>query len=190
MTLEQFYAIRSESPDWMKNAMDIGLLTLQRRSDILNMRFDNIKNDSIYVIQQKTKKHDTGYLKIGISPQLSMVINRCRGNIPSPFLIHHRPTRGRRQVNQKEHWTQIATNTFTRTFAQARKATGLFEGWVKGTQPSFHEIRALGIKLYKDQNIDPQGLAGHASAQMTSNYDSGHDEIRWIEVEASLTLQN
>jgi len=49
------------------------------------------------------------------------------------------------------------------------------------TRPTFHEIRALGIKQYKDSGIDPQELAGHSSKKMTNNYDSGHDEIRWVE---------
>jgi hypothetical protein len=74
-------------------------------------------------------------------------------------------------------------------FDKARKACGLFAGWESGTAPSFHEIRGLGIKLYKDQGIDPQQLAGHASAQQTKNYDSGHDEIRWVETRTGLQLE-
>ncbi len=42
--------------------------------------------------------------------------------------------------------------------------------------------------MYKDQGIDPQQLAGHASAQITDNYDSGHAEIRWIEVKTGLEI--
>lgn len=49
------------------------------------------------------------------------------------------------------------------------------------SRPTFHEIKALSIKLYKDSGVDPQELAGHSSEKMTKNYDSGHDEIRWIE---------
>lgn len=55
-------------------------------------------------------------------------------------------------------------------------------------RPSFHEIRALGVKLYKDAGLDPQHLAGHASAKMTKNYDAGHDEIRWVEVSVDLKI--
>ncbi len=66
-------------------------------------------------------------------------------------------------------------------FDKARTACGLFDGWEKGTAPAFHEIRALGIKRDKDRGINPQQLAGHASERMTKNYDSRHEDIRWVE---------
>ena len=188
MTLLQFQSIRLHACLWMQNAMDLGLHTLQRRSDILNMQFDQIDGNTLCVIQQKTKKYDSGYLRITLSPELIEIIRHCRDNIPSPFLVHHRPSRGRRAVHNKEHWTQIAKQTFTREFDKARTACGLFTGWDDGTAPTFHEIRALGIKLYRDQGIDPQHLAGHASAEMTKNYDSDHADIRWTEVSAGLKL--
>ncbi len=75
--------------------------------------------------------------------------------------------------------------TLQKDFDKARTDCGLFTGWEKGTLPTFHEIRALGIKNYQDQGIDSQHLAGHASAQMTTNYDSRHEDIRWVEVNLS-----
>ena len=63
---------------------------------------------------------------------------------------------------------------------------GVFQKIPPDQLPTFHEIRALGIKLYKDSGDNPQALAGHASEEMTKNYASGHDEIRWTEVKAEL----
>ena len=74
------------------------------------------------------------------------------------------------------HWTQIKPEMITREFKEIADSLG-----IKST--SFHEIRALGIKRYKDMNKDPQQLAGHSSAKMTKNYDSDHEEIRWVETE-------
>ena len=69
----------------------------------------------------------------------------------------------------------------TREFKEVRDSLEIFKGITMNTRPTFHEIRALGIKEYKDAGFDPQELAGHSSEKMTKNYDSGHDEIRWIE---------
>ena len=69
----------------------------------------------------------------------------------------------------------------TRKFKEVRDSLDIFERMTMKTRPTFHEIRALGIKQYKDSGIDPQELAGHSSEKMTNNYDSGHDEIRWVE---------
>ncbi len=172
LTLEQYNLIHEIAPLWFQNAMDLAFITLQRREDVAIMKFEQIKDGSLYVIQQKTKKHDTGYLKIAIGPRLTKVIARCRDNIASPFLVHREPERRIRREGM--HWTQVRPEMLTREFKSLADKLG-----IKNT--SFHEIRALGVKWYKDQGEKPQELAGHASEKMTKNYDSGHSEIRWIE---------
>lgn len=185
MTLEQFNAIRERAPAWLQNAMDLALITLQRREDITLLKFDQIRDRYLYVIQQKTRKHDTGYLKIAIGPSLEKIISRCRDDIASPFLVHRRPQKKVKREGM-EHWTQIKPEMISR---QVKKITDeLLEDMPEAERPTFHEIRALGIKLYKDAGIDPQKLAGHASEKMTKNYDSDHSEIRWVETEAGLKL--
>jgi integrase len=186
LSLDAFYAIREQSPQWLKNAMDLALLTLQRESDILTLRYDELKDGALYVVQEKTKKHDTGYLKITATPQLIELVNRCRDHTVSPFLIH-KPKSNPAMINGF-HWSQVSTKVLQTTFKDARNKTELYKGWANGSAPTFHEIRALGIKLYKDQGADPQQLAGHASSQMTANYDLGHEDIRWIEAKAGLEI--
>jgi len=58
----------------------------------------------------------------------------------------------------------------------------------RGQCPTFHEIIALGIKGIREMGNNPQQLADHASAEMTKNYDSGHDDIRWVNVQSPLGL--
>lgn len=174
LTQEQFDQIKGNAPLWLQNAMDIALVTLQRRQDISLMKFEDVKDGFLYVIQGKTKKHDTGYLKIAVGCELDQIIKACRDDIASPFLIHRKPEKRVRREGM--HWTQIKPEMITREFKEIADSLG-----IKST--SFHEIRALGIKRYKDMNKDPQQLAGHSSAKMTKNYDSDHEEIRWIETE-------
>lgn len=180
MTQAQYDAIHAHAAPWLQRAMELGLLTLQRASDILEMRFDQARDGHLFVIQQKTQKHDTGYLKIEINAELKALLSLCRDRTPSPLLVHRVPERKRK--DKPGHWTRIPYYTLRIEFDRARTACGLFDDWDKGSAPTFHEIRALGIKLCKDRGMDPQLLAGHASAKMTSNYDSRHDDIRWVEV--------
>lgn len=181
LTMEQFEAIHKAAPLWLRNAMDLALITLQRREDIVSMKFDQIKDGALYVIQEKTKKHDTGYLKIAMGDSLSEVVARCRDDVASPFLIHRMPERKIKREGM--HWTQIKPEFVTRAFKEITDELKVFKSIKREARPTFHEIRALGIKTYKDRGFDPQQLAGHATAKMTKNYDSGHDEIRWIEAE-------
>lgn len=188
LTKAQFYAIRALCEPWMQNAMDLALVTLQRRGDVARMKFDDVKDGRLHVVQEKTEKYDAGYLAITVSPALSKIIKRCRDDIASPYMIHRKPKRKIKDRAGLDHWTQVSPPMLGRAFADARDKCELFEGMDAATLPSFHEIRALGIKLYRDQGIDPQKLAGHSTAKMTSNYDSGHDEIRWTEAAADLKL--
>lgn len=43
--------------------------------------------------------------------------------------------------------------------------------------PSFHEMRALSLHLWKNAGNDGQKIAGHASEGMTKNYQRDHEKI-------------
>ncbi|MFC7296050.1 phage integrase Arm DNA-binding domain-containing protein [Marinobacter aromaticivorans] len=184
LTQAQYDAIHARCPRWAQNAMDLALITLQRRGDVSRMRFDDVRDGRLFVVQEKTEKYDTGYLAIAVGPKLDKVIKRCRDDLASPYLVHRRPERKIKDRAGMDHWTQVKPQMITRAFAEARDESELFDGVPENERPTFHEIRALGIKNLKDKGVDPQKLAGHATAKMTSNYDSGHEEIRWVEVAA------
>ena len=194
MSAMQFQAIYEQAGKmglpWIQNAMKIGLITLQREEDILAMKFSDIMQESIngqvidvlQVIQEKTKRHgDAAYIKIQIGEQLKEVIQGCRNEVVSPYLIHTRPKRIARSGNKppnRDHHTQILQDHFIKNVQKVRDATGLFKHLLARECPSFHEIRALGIKTYEDQGIDAQKLAGHTTRGMTEAYKKGH-EIQW-----------
>jgi integrase len=54
-------------------------------------------------------------------------------------------------------------------------------------RPSFHEIRALGAKLYEDARISPQQLLGHTNPKTTRIYLDRH-EVKWVEIDAGLVI--
>ena len=180
LTSEQFDAMIEASPLWLVNAMQIGLITLQRRGDISRLRFEKIKDGFLYVVQEKTEKYDTGYLKIEIGPALSDALVKCRDDIASPYLIHRKP-QSKIKREGCDHWTQLEPAKITREFKKVRDKLEEFQSIPMDKRPTFHEIKALGIKQYKDSGFEPQQLAGHSSEKMTNNYDSDHEEIRWIE---------
>lgn len=181
LSQEQYDAIHKLADTWLQNAMDLALITLQRRGDVSRMKFENVEKGKLYVVQEKTEKYDTGYLAIAIGPKLKAVIKRCRDELASPYLVHRRPERKVKERAGMDHWTQVKPQMVTRAFAEARDKTGMFDAMPENERPTFHEIRALGIKRCRDRGDDPQKLAGHATERMTSNYDSGHEEIRWVQ---------
>lgn len=84
-TIEGLKTIREKSPTWLQNAIDLALITAQRRTDILNMRFDGVREGFLYVVQQKTAKaSDAAWIRFKVTGELQAVISRCRDDIASP----------------------------------------------------------------------------------------------------------
>nr|WP_192805928.1 integrase [Rickettsiella massiliensis] len=147
LELEGFLDIYNyhEAEPWFKNAMDLGLQTLQRREDLVNLKFSDIKERYLYVIQHKTEKHgDSAYLKIKITPILQNVLSRCRDCFLSPFILHRKPDKHSKQnykAESKQHFTQITPDYLTRTFSSIRDKLPRFKSIPMAKRPTFHEIR-------------------------------------------------
>jgi integrase len=191
MCLRGFYAIHAKSPRYLQNAMDLALQTLQRRNDICKIKLKDIEGKYLKIIQSKTKKHGySAYLKIEITKPLLDVISHCKDDILSPYLIHRLPDRLHHQnlkLENREHLTQVLPDYLTKAFNKAREASGFYNHLPIEERPTFHEIRPLGAKLYKDAGIDPQTLLGHTDKHMTDYYLSGHGDV-WTVVQAGLSL--
>lgn len=170
----QLLSIRAASPPWLQNAIDLALITLQRREDLCSLRWDADVGQALRIEQHKTGKR----LEIEVSGELRQLLTRCRDNVASPFIIHRVPEKARPRAlraSSRSHHTQVLPEQLTRAFDRARRASGLFEGIAH--PPSFHEIRSLGIALYRDAGWTKeqvQRLAGHEDVAMTEHYLSGH----------------
>src|SRR3990167_2512332 len=173
--------------------MEFNLITLQRREEIAQAKFDDIKTEEIngqsvkvlQVIQKKTKKFGkSAHIKIVVNKRLDDFIEkRKKTGLISPFIIHRRPSRIGTAVT-REHHTQILGDDLSRTFAALRDDVGLFDHLNNDELPTFHEIRSLAIKLHEDGGRDAQALAGHTSRQMTEAYKEGHG-LEWTYAEAA-----
>lgn len=196
-TLEGLALIREAAEPWLKNAIDLAMLTTQRRIDIINMKWSHIVDGYLHVAQQKTTdepedefeiSEGAGYVRIKIDAELQSVLDRCKDGIESPFIIHRIPNRKARSIDVvKEHWTQIDKQYITRVFSNLAKETKVYPEHTSRQIPSFHEIRALAIFLHKKSGRSAQALAGHASPKMTAHYEAGH-EIIWNDVDVGIKL--
>lgn len=196
-TLEGLTAIRNVSPDWLKNAIDLAMLTTQRRVDIVNMKWTDIYDGYLHIAQEKTTDdpeddfellEGAGYVRIKINAELQRVLDRCKDHVVSPFIIHRVPKGKIKNRDQsKEHWTKIETGFLSREFLLAVRKSNPYPELTGRQLPSFHEIRALSIHLHKKAGKSAQTLAGHATEKMTEFYASGH-EIVWNDADVGIDL--
>lgn len=197
-TIEGLTAIRAASPLWLQNAIDIAMLTTQRRIDIINMKWSDIYDGYLHVAQVKTTDdpedefeflEGAGYVRIKVDSELQRVLDRCKDDILSPFIIHRAPKKkhGRPLKVEKEHWTQIDDQYLSHQFLEAVKRSNAYPGLTGRQIPSFHEVRALSIFMHKKAGKSAQQLAGHTTERMTEVYASGH-EITWNDVDIGISL--
>lgn len=175
---QKIFAIADSNHKYMGNAMLLALLTAQRLGDISEMKFTDIWDDHLHVIQEKTGSK----LAIPLSLRLDCigwslrdVVARCRDYAVSPYLVHFF-----RATSQSARGAQVRSNTLTTNFSKARdKAEIPLE---EGKTPStFHEQRSLAERLYEVQGVNTKELLGHKSQRQTDSYhdDRGKD---WITV--------
>ncbi|MFP7260134.1 site-specific integrase [Citrobacter portucalensis] len=154
---------------YMGNAMLLALVTGQRLGDISKMKFSDIWDDHLHVIQEKTGSKIAIPLSLrlnAINWSLRDVVARCRDYAVSPYLVHFFRT-----TSQAERGSQVKSNTLTMNFSKARDLAGI--DWGRGSPATFHEQRSLSERLYEAQGVDTQKLLGHKSPNQTARY---HDD--------------
>lgn len=166
---QKIFDIADASHRYMGNAMLLALVTGQRLGDISKMKFSDIWDDHLHVIQEKTGSKIAIPLSLrlnAINWNLRDVVARCRDYAVSPYLVHFF-----RSTSQAERGAQVKSNTLTMNFSKARDLAGI--DWGDGTPATFHEQRSLSERLYKEQGIDTRKLLGHKTQQQTDRY---HDD--------------
>lgn len=185
LTLEGFQRIRTAAPAWLQNAMDLALVTLQRRSDLARARFSDAHDGWLHFIPAKTAGSTGARIRVQVTAELEALIARCRDNVVSPYLVHRLPEKARprdMRAKARGHHTQLLPEQISRGFDDARAACAAFDG-VKNP-PTFHEIRSLGADLYRQAGKPEawiQQLLAHSEPAMTRHYLKGH-EAPWTDV--------
>lgn len=172
LSLEQFWAIHEQASVWAKNAMMLALVTSQRRDDIANMRFADFKDGYLHVAQGKsggeTKLQIDGAIrlaKVGVS--VGEAVAACRDLIVSRHLVHYTD-----RSTMAKPGDMVRGPIISVAFQKAREKAGISAAESR-TPPSFHEIRSLSERLYREEfgAEFAQAMLGHKNAQMTSKYD-------------------
>ncbi|HFO3648471.1 TPA: site-specific integrase [Escherichia coli] len=174
---QKIFDIADATHKYLGNAMLLAVVTGQRLGDISRMKFTDIWDDHLHVVQEKTGSKVAIPLALrcnAINWSLREVVARCRDYAVSPYLVHFF-----RATSQAERGAQVKANTLTMNFSKARDQDAL--DWGDGTPATFHEQRSLAERLYRDQGIDTKELLGHKSQRQTDRYhdDRGKD---WIKV--------
>jgi len=173
LTLEQFKIIHEKAPAWLKRAMYLALLTAQRRSDLAKMKFSDVKDGYLFIVQQKSQgeirlQQDVRIGLKAVGMTIADAIHNCRDLTLSQFMVHHTEHQGSAKPGDP-----VAENGISNAFQAAREAAGIVAEGDGRTPPTFHEIRSLAERLYREEYGAEfaQEMLGHKNAKMTDKYD-------------------
>ncbi|MEB6523879.1 phage integrase Arm DNA-binding domain-containing protein [Enterobacter hormaechei] len=176
LSIEDWKAIFSVAPEghYIRNAMLLALVAGQRREDIVRMKFSDVWDDHLHVIQGKTGMRLALPLSLyseAVGMTLREVIAGCRDRIVSPYLIHS-------QLQKKGQ--PMSKDNLSDYFAEARDKAGIKPPEGK-TPTTFHEQRSLSERLYRAQGIDTKTLLGHKVQATTDKYNDTRGQ-EWIKL--------
>lgn len=182
LTLDDFRKIHEHAGkkglNWMQVAMELSLQTSHSVNEIATLKYQQFKEDSIFIERKKIRKSPSSRVQIPINLEFMKIIELSKSdNVGSPFIVHR--MRARRYRNRElgegiEHETQIASVTVSRTFSDLRDELGLYAQLPKASRPSFHDIRSLSISWQGENGFDAQKRAAHADKRTTDGYERGH----------------
>ncbi|MDR3414182.1 MAG: phage integrase Arm DNA-binding domain-containing protein [Formivibrio sp.] len=173
LTLEQFELIYTKAKEerarpWIARMIELALLTGQRREDLANMKFTDVRDNHLFVQQIKTGQ------KVALSLELSLpdlpgatlgsVIESCRkGSYTAKTLLYHT-----RNSGKAKHGDPLYISILSNGFAIAREKAEI----MGENPPTLHEIRSLSGRLYEKQygKDFSQAIWGHRNANTSAIY--------------------
>ena len=184
LTVDAFWAIHEHAPPFLQIAMELSLVTLQSRAEICDLLLDDRRDGWLYFIRDKTAGDtEKAFIRIQVTPQIDEIIARAMSDdIHTPYVVHYKPKSKRRQhLDAKPHWTYVMPKYLTDTFKFVRDAresyqrpgVGVFDNLTPRQRPTFHEIRSLGSRIYRELGYPKEyvnALLGHADEATTDIY--------------------
>jgi integrase len=173
-TFRQIHAVADQVAEWLPHAMMLALITGADRSTIVGMQRSDHASGHLTMTRSKTGAR----IAIPVALRMDCVgvsladLLAHKTGVVSKYLLHHVDPWGNAPAGSKIHPDRIS-----HAFTEARKLAGLPDE----KAPTFHEVRSLASRLYRDQgNVDVQALLGHARAEMTQMYQDprGVEAIR------------
>lgn len=174
-------------------ACRLSYLTTLRRGDLAELRWDNIKDNSLFVTVSKSvasrgtveatrlrwdfKKH----------PELLHELKECKRlavmNRDCPFVLSHFGTN--RKGKTKQHECQMTPDLITKQFTECIR-----ELHPEDDHPTFHEVRSLAAATLEKCGTPSETISkimAHTDESTTELYLTGH-ERNFFEVDYSVTV--
>ncbi len=197
LTLDDYLKIHERADLYLQVAMELAIQTTHASLEITRIKYtectmyDIPKMSNGLVVygimriqRQKVQKLESSYVEIPITQAIKNTIDKSRSDkLVCPYVVH-RVGRYRSQIGKGcDHPFQVSSKYLSRAFSDLRDKLGLYSQLNKEERPTFHEIRALAAKMFKDIGISPSARMAHANEKTTEIYTENH--VEWTRVPAA-----
>ena len=175
LTLEQWKRIHKWScenqPPWVPRLLVLALVTAQRRSDLEKMKFQDVWDDHLHIIQDKTNARLALPINLKLDA-INITIEQAIEDCKSYYT-------GTEYLLRKHNGHPLVQASLSARFEEARE--GALPELKSLHPPSLHECRSLSERLYRKQGINTMVLLGHRHQSMTDLYndDRGLSAGEW-----------
>jgi integrase len=172
LTLDAFraiYAVADQVQPWLQRAMMLSLVTGADVSTVASAERTAVADGCLVLTRQKTgariaiptvlRLNAVGVTLTDLLRPLTAVVSR--------YIVHHTVSHGRAQAG-----APLSPVKISKAFTAARVLAGVPDVDADGKSAvTFHELRSLAARLYKEQGgVDVQALLGHTAPEMTAKY--------------------
>ncbi|WP_371185237.1 tyrosine-type recombinase/integrase [Thalassotalea maritima] len=159
---EKYKAYRDNLNHFIKIGEDYGSFA----SLVEHAPYSFIDGDYLHIFQIKTGKLIKIPMALKLDAQglsIADIVDKAMHCDESDFVLHHTTARTTNKVGDPLH-----PDSISRSFKRARVDANI--EW-QGRPATFHEIRSLAERLYREQGVDTRLLCGHSQQKMTDRYN-------------------
>ncbi|MCY7297320.1 integrase [Alteromonas sp. a30] len=197
LTLDNYRKIHEQADLYLQVAMELAIQTTHASLEISRIKYTDcamydvptMSNGLVVygimrIHRQKVQKLESSYVEIPITQAIKNTIDKGRSDkLACPYVVH-RAGRYRSQIGEGcDHPFQLSSKYLSRAFSDLRDDLGLYNHLDKKERPTFHEIRALAAKMFKDIGVSPSARMAHANEKTTEIYTENH--VEWTRVPAA-----
>lgn len=182
LSFDVFQRVYEAEPiTWAKNVYALALVSGQAREECASALTKDFRDGAWWCDRKKSGARIILPMELRLEcfgMSLGDVYKQCRSTgVLSKHLIHQTGN-----FNNSRPGQPIAVDTISSHFTNTLSALGI--DWGGKNPPTFHEIRSLSVRLYKDEGkVNPQELLGHSDEQTTKIYlDERTGKREWLRV--------
>jgi len=153
----EYSAVYERVPQHVQVAMELSYLCAARKGDVLNMTWDQISEQGIYIKQGKTNVEQIKEWSSRLREAVARAKLLCRDNVYSRWVIA--------QSNGRQYTDRGFDQGWIDGRAQARTDTKMALDF------TFHDIKAKSISDFEGTTQQKQEFSGHKTERQVSSYD-------------------